>query len=189
VISPDGNTLYMCSNRPGGFGSLDVWVSHRVGGVWQPAVNLGETVNTYAIDSPRWLSDDGATLIIDSNRTGRIGGVDLWSVVKSGAEWLAPVNLGPPINSRSDEQGPGFIGNEGAIGGRIHFGSGRSGGYGGWDLWYSDYGTPVATAAAAGTGTGPLRLPAVTAVATRARTATTGEPVPTGRACCSSDDS
>jgi hypothetical protein len=189
VISPDGNTMYMCSDRSGGYGSLDVWVSHRVGGVWQQPVNLGETVNTPWIDSPRWLSDDGTTLIIDSTRAGRIGGADLWSVVKSGAEWLAPVNFGPPINSRFDEQGPGFIGNEGTIGGRMYFGSGRSGGYGGWDLWYSDFDTPVAAKAMAGAGTGPIRLPAVTTIAPRARTAATGEPVPTGRACCSGGDS
>jgi hypothetical protein len=188
VISPDGNTLYICSNRAGGFGSLDVWVSQRVGGVWQQPVNLGDTVNTYAIDSPRWLSDDGTTLIIDSDRPGRLGGVDLWSVVKSGTEWLTPVNLGPPINSRFHEQGPGFIGNEGAIGGRIHFGSGRSGGYGGWDLWYSDFDTPIATAAAAAAGSGPVRVSAVTAIAPAAGSARTDEPVPTRSGCCSSAD-
>jgi hypothetical protein len=179
----------MCSNRSGGFGNLDVWVSRRVGGDWQPAVNLGGTVNTAWIDSPRWLSDDGATLIIDSDRQGRLGGVDLWSVVKSGSDWFEPVNLGPPINSRFHEQGPGFIGNEGAIGGRIHFGSGRPGGYGGWDLWYSDFDMPIATAAAAADGSGPTRIPPVTSIAPRARTAGTDELVPTRRGCCSSGGS
>jgi len=186
VVSPDGNTLFMCSNRAGGFGNLDVWVSQRVGGVWQPAVNLGETVNTAWIDSPRWLSDDGTTLIIDSNRPGRLGGVDLWSVAKSGSDWLAPVNLGSPINSRFDEQGPGFIGNEGVIGGRIYFGSGRSGGYGGWDLWYSDFGAPVATEAVASGGSGPVRVPAVTSIAQRTQSTQTDGKAPTGRCCCSS---
>jgi hypothetical protein len=171
VISPDGNTLYMCSDRAGGYGDLDVWVSHRVGDVWQPAVNLGETVNTYAIDSPRWLSDDGMTLIIDSNRTGRIGGVDLWSVTKSGAGWLAPVNLGPPINSRTDEQGPGFLGNHGAPQGRMFFGSGRSGGYGGLDIWYSDFGFPVATNETATAAAGAGRLPSASPASLRSRIA------------------
>lgn len=180
VLSPDGNTLYMCSDRPGGFGSLDVWVSRRVGGVWQQAVNLGEAVNTGFIDSPRWLSDDGTTLIIDSNRTGRIGSVDLWSVTKSGGDWLVPVNLGPPINSRAQEQGPGFLGNDGAIGGRIFFGSNRDGGYGGLDIWSSELGAPLAG--------GVISASEATAVVRRARSAAAHEPGPTCRSrCCGSE--
>lgn len=144
VISADGNRMYICSDRAGTHGNLDVWVSERVGGEWQEPVNLGEVVNSYGIDSPRWISDDGNTLIFDSSRyQGGLGSVDLWSTIKSGGEWLAPVNLGAPINSRSMEQGPGFLGNNGLLAGRIFFGSSRAGGYGGLDIWYSDFGYPV----------------------------------------------
>jgi len=180
--------MYFCSDRSGGFGNLDVWVSNRVGGDWQPAANLGAVVNTAWFESPRWLSDDGTTLIIDSNQPGRIGSFDLWSVGKSGAEWLAPVNLGAPVNSRSDEWGPGFLGNDGAIMGRICFSSGRPGGYGGWDIWHSDFGYPVAAGAAATSGTGPVRIPAVTAGANRAEATAEGGPAPIARGCCSSGD-
>jgi len=189
VLSPDGNSLYICSDRTGGYGSLDVWVSQKAGGEWQPPVNLGQVVNSSGLDSPRWISDDGNTLIIDSNRPGRIGGADLWSVVKSGAEWLAPVNLGAPVNSRTDEQGPGFLGNNGEIGGRIFFGSGRPGGYGGWDIWRSDFGYPVAAGVVAASGAGPVRLPAVTAIAKQAETGSAAGQAPIGRGCCSSSDS
>ena len=152
VPSADGRFMYICSNRPGTHGNLDIWVSEKVGGEWQTPVNLGATVNSTSIDSPRWISDDGNTLIFDSSRSGGLGLVDLWYVVRSGTEWLAPVNLGAPINSRAHEQGPGFLGNNGAIGGRIFFGSGREGGHGGWDIWYSDFAAPVAAKAAGAAG-------------------------------------
>jgi hypothetical protein len=188
VVSRDGTTMYLCSDRPGGSGDLDVWVAQRVGGEWQPPVNLGAVVNSPLIDCPRWLSDDGSNLIVASNRYGRIGGADLWSVVRSGAEWLAPVNLGSPINSRSDEWGPGFVGNDGGISGRMYFGSGRPGGYGGWDIWYSDLGYPV-VGEGAPPGSVAVRIPAAAAVAMRAETASTFEPAPVGRGCCSSKTS
>ena len=188
VVSRDGTTMYLCSDRPGGSGDLDVWVAQRVGGEWQPPVNLGAIVNSSQIDCPRWLSDDGSNLIVASNRHGRIGGADLWSVVRSGAEWLAPVNLGSPINSRSDEWGPGFVGNDGGISGRMYFGSGRPGGHGGWDIWYSDLGSPV-VGEGASPGSVTVRIPAATAVAKRTEAASTAEPAPVGRGCCSSKTS
>jgi hypothetical protein len=185
VLSPDGNTIFICSNRSGGYGNLDVWTSERVGGQWQPMVNLGPEINTEWFESPRWLSDDGRTLIIDSNRPGRIGGFDLWAMTKNGAEWLAPVNLGGPINSRSDEWGPGFLGNQGTVGGRICFGSGRSGGSGGWDLWCSDLGAPVLSAAVTSANGRPARLRAVSAAA-NVSVAENAADLPAGSRCCCS---
>lgn len=183
VLSPDGNTIFICSDRSGGYGNLDVWMSVRVGGQWQPMVNLGPEINTEWFESPRWLSDDGRTLIIDSNRPGRIGGFDLWAMTKNGDEWLAPVNLGGPINSRSNEWGPGFLNNQGAVGGRICFGSGRSGGSGGWDLWCSDLGAPVLSAAVTSPTGRPARLRAVSVAAMGSTAETAGDP-PAGNGCC-----
>ncbi len=195
VLSADGNSMYICSDRSGGFGNLDVWVSNKVGGAWQTPVNLGETVNSYGIDSPRWISDDGNTLIIDSTRPGGFGGADLWYIVKSGAEWLAPVSLGSPVNSHAAEWGPGFLGNDGAISGRIFFGSSRPGGYGGLDIWYSDFGYPVAAKSIGVGDSGPVRIPNVIAIprqAAGAASSNSGSPAPIGpvppsRGCCSSE--
>jgi len=139
VLSSDGNTLFICSDRPGGSGSMDVWVAHKVGGVWQEPVNLGSLVNTAATDCPRWISDDGATLVLSSTRWGGFGGADLWSVQWDGTVWSAAVNLGLPINSSGAEWGPGFLDNHGTLSGVIHFGSGRAGGEGGWDIWRSEH--------------------------------------------------
>ncbi|MFX8945995.1 hypothetical protein ABTN08_20450, partial [Acinetobacter baumannii] len=46
AISPDKQTLYFSSNRPGGYGGRDLYVSYRKpNGTWSPAVNMGPTIN------------------------------------------------------------------------------------------------------------------------------------------------
>jgi hypothetical protein len=73
VISADGNSFFICSDRAGGYGSMDVRAFQRSGGAWGNAVNLGPQVNTPQTDCPRWISDDGSTLLICSTRTGGYG--------------------------------------------------------------------------------------------------------------------
>jgi hypothetical protein len=154
VLSADGNSLFMCSDRPGTFGGIDTWVTHRVNGVWQTAVNLGEHFNSTRFDSPRWLSDDGTILIIESNRPGGLGYADIWYSIKNGDDWSEPINFGAPINSPADDWGVGFLGNDGGVGGQMCFGSGRPGGSGNWDIWCSEFGYPPAKSSRYG-----LRLP------------------------------
>ena len=121
---------------------MDVWVAHRVGGVWQEPVNLGQEVNSYATDCPRWLSDDDGTLVVASTRHDGLGDADLWFLLRRGDGWSTPVNFGAPINSFRAEWGPGFLDNGGELGGTMFFGSGRTGGQGRWDIWYSAFGNP-----------------------------------------------
>jgi hypothetical protein len=135
VLSPDGNAFYTCSTRPGGFGSMDVWMFEKSGEGWGPGVNLGSAVNTAGTDCPRWISDDGATLVVASTRTDGHGGADLWTTTRVEGTWEAAVNMGDVLNTAADEWGPGFLGNEGTIGGTIFLGSARAGGLGGRDIW------------------------------------------------------
>lgn len=138
VLSRDGSRLYICSNRPGTHGGDDVWVSQRSGASWSTPVNLGPTVNSAGEDCPRWISDDGATLLVCSNRTGGLGGADLWITENDGGTWGAPVNLGTPLNSSAAEWGAWPSAGDGTLRGTIHIGSGRVGGCGGWDIWTAD---------------------------------------------------
>lgn len=135
VVSADGNTLYFSTDRPGGYGNDDLYVTTYSGGAWSTPVNLGATVNSAAAECPRWLSADGNTLLFISWRDGGQGECDLWTTTKSGGTWGAPVNLGPNINTAANEWGASFRCNNGGVGGVIYFGSGRSGGLGGMDLW------------------------------------------------------
>jgi hypothetical protein len=137
VLSPDGSKLYICSTRAGGFGQMDVWCSEKTGDAWGVPFNMGASLNSASTDCPRWISDDGNTLVLISTRTEGFGEADLWYSEYDGQDWSAVVNVGPPINTSAMELGAGFENNQGTMGGTMFFGSGRGGGYGGWDIWYS----------------------------------------------------
>jgi Tol biopolymer transport system component len=137
VLSENGQTMFFASDRPGGcFGQLDIWYSVKYGPWWSDPINLGYGVNGADNEGPVWLSADGDTLVFVSDRAGgSYGGYDFWYVEKSGSVWQNPVNLGPVINSSTNEGGATFYNNYGEMGGVMYFGSRRSGGYGETDIW------------------------------------------------------
>jgi len=111
-ISADGLWLYFASNRPGGFGSYDTWVTTRAtkGGEWGIPVNLGPTVNSATGDDHPSISADGLSLYFVSNRAGGSGSQDLWVTTRATLSdlWGSPVNLGPTVNSSDFEEWPGI---------------------------------------------------------------------------------
>jgi hypothetical protein len=106
-ISADGLNLYFTSNRPGGRGSLDLWMAtfNSLDQSWSEPVNLGMPVNTSAYEGFPSISTDGLSLYFASNQSGSLGGGDIWMTTRSSIEanWSKPVNLGPNVNSPSDE--------------------------------------------------------------------------------------
>jgi hypothetical protein len=64
-LSPDGLTLFIASNRPGGYGGLDIWYSTRQdkGSPWSTAVNLGPDINTTDSEGPLMMSSNGRTVL------------------------------------------------------------------------------------------------------------------------------
>jgi Tol biopolymer transport system component len=135
VVTADGNTMYFSSDRAGGYGNDDIYVTTFSGGAWSTPVNLGATVNSSGAECARWLSADGNTLLFISWRDGGQGECDLWTTTRTAGVWGAPVNLGANVNTAANEWGASFRCNNGAVGGIIYYGSGRAGGYGGMDLW------------------------------------------------------
>lgn len=113
-LSRDGLSLYFSSNRPGGSGLGDLWVTRRasVDEPWGTPVNLGQTVNSPDGDLAPALSPDGHYLFFTSNRPGGLGLNDIWvswrADVHDDFAWEAPVNVGAPINGPEFEAGPGF---------------------------------------------------------------------------------
>src|SRR5438552_17247945 len=77
---------------------------------WSPPVNLGPTVNSGFIDAGPALSKDGLSLYFNSNRPGGFGGNDIWVSQRASREdaWGEPVNLGPTINTASNEDVTSF---------------------------------------------------------------------------------
>lgn len=106
-ISPDGLTLYFVSNRPGGSGGYDVWCATRSpGGPWNPAKNLGNTINTPFDEQSPFIHFDNQTLYFSSNGHPGMGRQDIFvSRRDSLGRWQVPQNLGFPINTHKSEEG------------------------------------------------------------------------------------
>ena len=95
-LSPDGNTLYFVSDRPGGFGGKDIWSSERLSnGNWSEPVNLGSKVNTAEDEESPFMMADGATLYFSSKGHNGMGGYDIFSTTQNDdGLWSKPENLG-----------------------------------------------------------------------------------------------
>lgn len=135
LVSANGLLLFFDSNRSGGYGSNDIYVSTRnsTDDSWGEPANLGSTVNSSALDASPNISADGLTLIFMSNRPGGSGAFDLWMTTRATTDddWSTPVNLGPTVNTSAFD-GTASISADGST---LYFMSGRSGGYGAHDLW------------------------------------------------------
>jgi glycosyl hydrolase family 2/WD40 repeat protein len=134
-LSADGDRLYFASDRPGGQGGMDVWVSDRTGDAWSPGENLGRIVNSPYDDREPTISASGNTLYFSSNRPGGMGNYDLWVTRRVAGQWTAPENLGPQINSSGDEREPDISSDNL----RLYFSAIRSNGLGSRDLWVSSF--------------------------------------------------
>ncbi|NVK83874.1 MAG: PD40 domain-containing protein [Cytophagia bacterium] len=104
-LSARGETLYFVSEREGGFGKQDIWMSRKMGEGWSPAVNLGESINTPEDDCSPFIYLDGKTLIYSTRGRVGLGGYDLFKSVQDANDWSAPENLGYPINNAFDQVG------------------------------------------------------------------------------------
>jgi Tol biopolymer transport system component len=124
--------LYFASNRPGGAGGLDIWVSTLVDGIFHPPSNVVE-LNTDSLDLTPGLRHDGLELVLASGRPGSLGGQDLWvSTRENGSDaWSVPVHLGAVVNSPSNENFPSFSSDRRTL----YFVSDRPGGSGSADLY------------------------------------------------------
>jgi len=102
-ISEAGDQIIFASDRPGGFGGLDLYISHKVKGDWGPAVNLGPEINTQFNEDRPFFINNGKTLFFSSQGHENIGGYDLFrSELQSNGLWSKPKNLGYPINTPDD---------------------------------------------------------------------------------------
>ena len=97
-VAANGN-LYFGSRRAGGLGQLDLYRSRLVGGVYQPAENLGSVVNSESTDADPYIAPDESYLIFSSTRPGGAGSGDLYICFREGDGWTAPRTLGDAVNS------------------------------------------------------------------------------------------
>ncbi|MFN5319156.1 MAG: OmpA family protein [Bacteroidia bacterium] len=133
TISPDGRELIFVSRRTGTKGMGDLWSSKlQNDGTWGLAVNLGDSINTDQDESGPFLHPDGQTLYFSSAGLPGLGSRDFFMCKRqSDGNWGAPVNLGYPVNTPSDESHMIVS----ADGKRGFFSSDRPGGLGQKDIY------------------------------------------------------
>lgn len=103
-ITDDGNTIYFSSDRPGGFGGLDIYVSKKDDkGNWSDPVNLGAGINTPEDEDSPFIHFDAKTLYFSSKGHRSMGGYDIFFSELINEQWTEPKNLGYPINTPQDD--------------------------------------------------------------------------------------
>ncbi len=148
-ISADGLSLYFSGDpwltalpqdqRPGGYGMADIWITTKQTsernpeGYWSEPQNLGPIVNSSSFDTLPCISADSLLLFFLSNRPGGYGDNDLWMTRRRSRdeEWETPINLGPTVNSMSDDITPEIS----PDGSTLLFSSDRPGGFGSYDIY------------------------------------------------------
>ncbi len=132
-LSPDKRQLYFASDRPGGYGGSDLYVSNlQPNGTWSKPVNLGPEINTSGEENSPFIHADNQTLFFASNKLPGYGEEDLFIARKdSDGKWGQPQNLGYPINTINNEATI-FIAADGRT---AYYASDRSEGRGGLDIY------------------------------------------------------
>jgi hypothetical protein len=128
----DPALLFLASNRPGGAGGFDLYVSELGDeGFFGPAVLVPE-LSSAALEQRPSVRFDGLELFLHSNRPGSAGN-DLWVSTRSDVSdpWSPPVNLGPIVNGVAADQQPYIAADRRTL----YFASNRAGGSGGLDLY------------------------------------------------------
>jgi hypothetical protein len=104
-ISADGKKLYFTSNRDGGMGGLDIYLSEKNAlGDWGIPVNLGSKINTIYNEDTPFITLNDSLLYFSSEGHKGMGGYDIFRSRGSGSEWESPENMGFPINSTDDDR-------------------------------------------------------------------------------------
>ena len=105
-LSADGRMLYFASDRRGGLGKSDIWVSVlKDKGQWSDPKNLGPLINTPDDENAPFIHANGRTLFYASNGLTGMGGFDIFLSEKADTTWTAPKNIGYPINTQADQVG------------------------------------------------------------------------------------
>jgi len=138
-ISADGLSLYFSSERPGGLGLRDLWMTTRAtaNDEWGEPVNLGPIVNSSSNERRMWISSDGLMILLQSDRPKGSGAVDIYMTTRltTNDDWTEPVNIGPPVNVSVISDVSPVVSSDG---GTLYFASyARIGNFGQWDLWQS----------------------------------------------------
>lgn len=108
TIASDGITLYFASDRPGGFGGIDLYVTVKDPrtGTWSVPKNLGPSINTKGNEKTPFIHSDSHTIYFSSDGHYGFGGYDIYFArMDESGKWSEPENIGAPINGPGDDSG------------------------------------------------------------------------------------
>jgi outer membrane protein OmpA-like peptidoglycan-associated protein len=142
TIASDGKTLYFASDRKGGRGGVDLYVTVKdlVTGIWSKPENLGPVINTRGDEKTPFVHSDFQTIYFSSDGLPGVGGFDIFYSRKGeDGKWTEPKNIGVPINTKGDDLGF-FVSTDGHLG---YFASndparGKGKAVGGYDIYSFD---------------------------------------------------
>ncbi len=132
-LSSDNRELFFVSDRPGGYGGMDIWSSRFEHSLWQMPRNLGPAINTAGNETAPFIYADNKTLFFASTGHTGIGGSDLFVAhrLDDDTTWVDVANLGAPINTPYDEVSMSVS----AAGDTAYFSSDRDSAAGNFDIY------------------------------------------------------
>ena len=130
-LSSDNRVMYFVSDRAGGFGGKDIWMSRFQDGLWQVPENLGAEVNTPYDETAPYIAADNSTLYFTSDGHPGLGGDDIFFSKLKNNVWSKPENMGYPYNTAYDDVSM-CISPDGT---KAYMASDRDGGFGAMDLY------------------------------------------------------
>lgn len=104
AIHPSGDLIIFASDRPGGYGGVDLYVVRREGGKWSQPRNLGPDLNTEGDELFPSFNEQGFLFFASDGHIG-YGGLDLFTADMKKGRWENPANMGSGINSPKDDFG------------------------------------------------------------------------------------
>ncbi|GHB71883.1 OmpA family protein [Persicitalea jodogahamensis] len=105
ALNPDNTVLYFVSDRPGGLGGTDIYVSRLEGAIWSEPINMGPEINTKGNEMFPFVDANGNLYFSSDGRPG-LGDLDVfYAPMESYAKAKKSINLGAPINSNKDDFG------------------------------------------------------------------------------------
>lgn len=104
ALSADGKRLFFASDKPGGFGGMDIYFVEKTSRGWSAPINLGPEINTPKNEVFPFSHESG-TLFFSSNGHQGLGELDLFMIDLSDRKWGRVINLGLPFNSEKDDLG------------------------------------------------------------------------------------
>lgn len=130
ALSPDGSQMFVYK----GTGEGDIYLSRKKGLTWTEPESVGDKINLpKSSELSCSITSDGKTLYFSSTRPGGYGGLDIWKSQLIKGVWSEPLNMGPKINTKEDEDAP-FIHPDGIT---LYYSTKGKKTMGGYDIVYT----------------------------------------------------